>query len=179
MCLLGFAGFLRFSELVNIKRSDLEFFQKYMTIIIPRSKTDVHGSGSELVISRTATDLCPVSMVERYLNAAHILPNSTDYIFRQLSYCKLSNCYRLRNSGPLSYTRAREILLEKLEIIGLDSKRFGLHSLRSGGATAAANAGVIDRMFKKHGRWKSDKAKDGYVHENIDERTSVTKKLGL
>jgi hypothetical protein len=40
--------------------------------------------------------------------------------------------------------------------------------LRSGGATAAAAAGIDDRLFKKHGRWKSDKAKDGYVKENIN-----------
>jgi hypothetical protein len=40
-------------------------------------------------------------------------------------------------------------------------------------------AGVDDRLFKKYGRWKSDKAKDGYVKENIDVRLSVSKNLGL
>ena len=30
--------------------------------------------------------------------------------------------------------------------MGLNSKEFGLHSLRSGGATVAANAGVPDRL---------------------------------
>jgi hypothetical protein len=40
--------------------------------------------------------------------------------------------------------------------------------LRSGGSTAATAAGIDDRLFKKHGRWKSDTAKDGYVKENID-----------
>ena len=28
-----------------------------------------------------------------------------------------------------------------------------------GGASTAANAGVPDRLFKKHGRWKSENAK--------------------
>jgi len=42
----------------------------------------------------------------------------------------------------------------------------GLHNLRSGGATAAATAWVDDR-YKKHGRWKTDYAKDGHVKENI------------
>jgi hypothetical protein len=46
-------------------------------------------------------------------------------------------------------------------------------SLRSGGATAAANAGLSDRLFKKHGRWCSDNAKDGYVHENLHYILSV------
>jgi hypothetical protein len=30
---------------------------------------------------------------------------------------------------------AREILLEKLDILGLDKNNFGLHSLKAGGAT--------------------------------------------
>ena len=44
-----------------------------------------------------------------------------------------------------------------------DIPKIGTHSLRSGGASAAANAGVPDRLFKRHGRWLSDSAKDGYV----------------
>jgi DNA-directed RNA polymerase subunit F len=33
--------------------------------------------------------------------------------------------------------------------------------------------------FKKHGRWRTDKAKDGNVKENISERLSVTQNIGL
>ena len=54
-----------------------------------------------------------------------------------------------------------------------------MHSLRAGGATAAANLGVNDRLFKKHGRWKSEKVKNGYIHENIEAKLIVTKDLGL
>ena len=36
----------------------------------------------------------------------------------------------------------------------------GAHSLRSGGVTADANAGVPDRLFKQHGRWSNESAKD-------------------
>ena len=79
--------------------------------------------------------------------------------------------YRLRKENKcLSYTKTREIVLDAFESIGMDKKRFGLHSLRAGGATAAANAGVKDRLFKKHGRWRSENAKDGYVKDNIKER---------
>ena len=42
---------------------------------------------------------------------------------------------KLRKSGSLRYTRMRELVLEKLTDLGLDTKRFGLHSLRSGGAS--------------------------------------------
>ena len=41
--------------------------------------------------------------------------------------------------------------------------RYGLHGLRARGASAAANNGVPDRLFKRHGRWQSENAKDGYI----------------
>ena len=82
----------------------------------------------------------------------------------------MKNGLKLRESGAISYTRVRELILEKLSAIGLDPKRFGLHSLRSRGASAAANAGVPDRMFKRLGRWRSENAKDGYVKDSLEER---------
>lgn len=45
-------------------------------------------------------------------------------------------------------------MLEAFSVLGYDSKCFGTHFLRAGGATAAANNGVSDRLFKRHGRWK-------------------------
>jgi len=51
----------------------------------------------------------------------------------------------------------------KLDELGFHVVEFGHHSLRAGGAMAAANAGVPDQVFKKHGRWKSESAKDGYI----------------
>ena len=49
-------------------------------------------------------------------------------------------------------------------------------SLKSGDATAAAAAGipVPDRIFKKHGRWKSEKAKDGYIKGRLFKKLSVS-----
>ena len=55
--------------------------------------------------------------------------------------------YTLKGNNPISYTRAREIILDALESIGLDKSKFGLHTLRSGGAAAAASAGISDRLF--------------------------------
>ena len=80
---------------------------------------------------------------------------------------------------PLSYTTVRGHVLELLANIGFDPKEFRLHILRSGGASAAANLGVNDRLFKKHGRWKSDKVKDSYVHEDIESKLSVSSNLVL
>jgi len=76
-------------------------------------------------------------------------------------------------SKPLTASRAGEILKEKSEAIGLDPSKFSSHSFRSGGATSAANLNVPDQLFKVHGRWKSDSAKDGYVSDKVDSRLYV------
>ena len=60
----------------------------------------------------------------------------------------------------------RELFLAKLKDLGVDSSKFGLHSLCASGASAAANAGVADRLFKRHGRWRTESAKDGYVKDS-------------
>ena len=52
-------------------------------------------------------------------------------------------------------------------------------SLRSGGATAASNAGVPDRLFRRRGRAASESAKDGYVQDSLSSRLSVYKALGI
>ena len=85
----------------------------------------------------------------------------------------------LRRGGGLSYSHLRELLLVKIEQLGMDPKQFGMHSFKTGGATAAGNAGVPDRLFKRHGRWRSESAKDGYVKDSVEQRLSVSKSLGV
>ena len=63
--------------------------------------------------------------------------------------------------------------------LGYPADKFGLYSLRAGGAMAAANADVPDRLFKRHGRWKSENAKDGYVDDSVERRLSVSNQIGL
>ena len=38
---------------------------------------------------------------------------------------------------------------------------------------------VQDRLFMRHGRWKSENAKDGYVDDSVQARLSVSKQLDL
>ena len=64
------------------------------------------------------------------------------------------------------------------EAAGLQGN-YGLHSLRAGGASAAANAGVPDRLFKRHGRWRSETAKDGYLKESLSDLLTVSQSLKL
>lgn len=84
----------------------------------------------------------------------------------------------IQKDKPLSYTRSRECITARLrEVVG--NANIGLHSLRAGGATCAANAGVNDRCWKRHGRWKSENSKDRYVCDSLERRLSVSKALAL
>ena len=40
-------------------------------------------------------------------------------------------------------------MLNSLVELGFPKSSYGLHSLRSGGASAAANAGISDRLFRR------------------------------
>ena len=179
LCTLGYAGFLRFSELIALRRCDFEFETTFMRLFIERSKTDIYRDGAWVVIAKTQKSTCPVALCLRYFALAPFDQNSTEYIFRALSFMASEGVYKFRNSSPLSYTRTREIVLSAFESMGLDKQNFGLHSLRARGASAAANSHINDRLFKRHGRWKSEKAKDGYIKDNVDALLSVSKSLGI
>ena len=74
----------------------------------------------------------------------------------------------LASSLPdVALARLRELVLEAFKDIVPDISAIGTHSLRSGGATATANAGVPDRLFKRRGRWASESAKDGYLQDSL------------
>ena len=161
MCFVGFAGFFRFSELINIRRNDIIFYGKYLKIFIERSKTDKYRKGTWIFIAKTCRETCPVSTLRKYLKGLKLSPSSNDYIFKAFCYRK-KNEYtpkKKHTKKPLSYSQTREIVLEASEKIGLPQNKFGLHTLRSGGATSAANIGVKDSLFKKHGHWESEKNK--------------------
>ena len=60
----------------------------------------------------------------------------------------------MREYGKISYTCLRSLYLRKLQSLGFLAQEFGLHSMRSGGATAAANANVPDHIVKRHRKKK-------------------------
>ena len=149
MCVFSFMGFLRYSEVSNLRMSDIVIHDSYMAIfinIVKRKK-----------VKRTFTEI-EIGFTQQNQN---------------------SNQRKREKDVHICYTTAIENVLDALNKIDLNSKKFGLHSLRSGGATTASNLGVSNRLFQKHGRWKSERVKNRYVHENIPVLLQVTKNLGL
>ncbi|XP_033731784.1 uncharacterized protein LOC117321479 [Pecten maximus] len=177
MILLSFSGFLRYNELSNLHCSDVKLSESYFTLVVRKSKTDQYRFGSEIVISKGETTACPYDMLMKYIRIARIDIESDDFLFKPI-YRSGSVCGLIHKNKPLSYTGAKEAILKRLNFVS-EGKNFGLHSLRSGGASMAANNGVNDRCFKRHGRWRSESSKDGYIADSIERRLNVTQKLGI
>ena len=180
ICSLGFAGFFRYDELSNIAPSHLEFFPDHLRVFVPRAKNDIYREGNYVYIKRLGNKYCPVALLEGYISMCGIELSSSVALFRPVRFFKSTNTYKL-HGVTLSYTRCREIFKECLKEIGVNHKLYGLHSLRSGGATSAVshNPNLSERVLKLHGRWKSDTAKDMYILEDISKRLQVTSQLGL
>ena len=95
--------------------------------------------------------------------------DSDVFIFSYLSATR--NGYVLRKDGKhLSYSNMRMLFLEAFKPHVSDINQYCLHLLASGGASDAANRGIPDMMFKRHGRWLSESAKDGIIKDSVEER---------
>ena len=79
---VSFIGFLRFSELSNLKRSDFILHNTHMSIFIEKSKTDIYRKGHWLYFAKPNSDLCPLDLTKRYFVLAGSDKQCNKYIFR-------------------------------------------------------------------------------------------------
>jgi hypothetical protein len=84
MCLVGYAGFLRYNEIANLKMCNLNIFYTYISLNIESSKTDIYRRGNNVIISKTNSSTCPVSWFLRYIELADLKLNSGSVHF---SFC--------------------------------------------------------------------------------------------
>ncbi|PFX25561.1 Integrase/recombinase xerD-like [Stylophora pistillata] len=178
MALLAYAGFLKFDELSNRRLKDVIPHSTNFELFIESSKTDQYREGAVVQIVKTSTDLCPWANLVKYLSQAKlVLPSSLnggdDFLFGNIQ--TKSGTQFVRAGSKISYTRCREISVsKKFADVDLDRASFSWHSFRSGGASSAANGGISDRMLKRHGRWRSENVKDGYVADSLESRLAMT-----
>ena len=94
------------------------------------------------MLAKTGHVSCPFNLLRRYVSAANLDLSSSLPFFRSLYFHKATSIYGLRSAG-VSYSRMREIVLQAFVELGYQNNLFGLHSLRAGGASAAANSQVL------------------------------------
>jgi len=156
---LGFAGFLRCSELLRLKRSDVHFAAGALHLYIRGAKTDKFNKGQRVTIGASGCTTCPVAALRLYMDR-YVPPSPDSWLFCTISGASLS-------TTPLAYSRCLELIKEAIAAIGLNPAAYGTHSMRRGGATAAAAAGVSDRRIQVHGRRKSVSARNLYIVDSF------------
>lgn len=187
--LLCFLGFLRYSDAVSILVHEdlLKFIRspsgsgyEGMLIFIPKSKTDQSWKGAWVAIGATGGALCPVTLTRALLTRGrYVTSHSNQFVdcgplLRAVSVAPRGHidypgfvlAQTTSDRGPiagLTHASSR-VLLSKA---GIDIP-FGLHSLRSGGATAANLAGIPSTLICQHGRWKLGRTMEDHYLKTHD-----------
>lgn len=177
MVVLCFTGFLRIEEILEARIQHLVFFQDRVEITLPRCKNDQIREGNVVPIARLDSAYCPVALSEKFINlcGTSTIPNA--YLLPRMVNCKTG--LKAHTSRGISYTTARESFKEYMKLVSPDVHTFSTHSMRAGGASEAASSGIDGRLISKHGRWKTTKARDGYIKDSIENRLKITRALGL
>ena len=71
-CLVGYAGFFRYSDLANIRACDVKISSSFCRIFLESSKIDQLREGAWVIIARSILVTCPVKALERYIGASEM-----------------------------------------------------------------------------------------------------------
>ena len=166
--LVGFSGGFRRNEIVSLDYDDLEFVSEGIKIKLKRSKTDQFGQGSLKGLPYFENSrFCPVVSLQKWIKISNI---NSGPLFR-----------RFKKGSNLSENRLTDqsvalLIKEYLELAGIDSKNYSGHSLRSGFATSAAEAGVEERNIMAMTGHKSPEMVRRYIKEaNIFKNNALNK----
>ena len=155
--LIGFSGGFRRNEIVSLDYEDLDFVPEGLKITIRKSKTDQFGEGSIKALPYfDRSQYCPVVSLKRWIEISKI---KSGPVFRRfVKGLKLSK-------NRLTDQTVALIIKEYLNLAGIDSKDYSGHSLRSGFATTAAEAGVEERSIMAMTGHKSPEMVRRYIKE--------------
>jgi len=166
--LLGFSGGFRRNEIVTLDYDDLDFVQEGLKINLKRSKTDQFGEGTVKGLPYfNNTQYCPVVSIQKWLEISKI---KTGPLFR-----------RFIKGSKLSEKRLTDqtialIIKKYLELAGINSENYSGHSLRSGFATSAAEAGAEERSIMTMTGHKSTEMVRRYIKEaNLFKNNALNK----
>jgi site-specific recombinase XerD len=166
--LIGFSGGFRRNEIVALDYDDLNFVPEGVKIDIRRSKTDQFGEGSVKALPYfDNSKYCPVVSLKKWISISKI--NSGSLFRRFLKGSKLSE-------KRLTDQTVALLIKEYLQLAGIDSKNYSGHSLRSGFATSAAEAGAEERSIMAMTGHKSTEMVRRYIKEaNLFKNNALNK----
>ena len=68
LCIFLFMRFLRYSEVSNLRMSDIVIHDFYMAIFIEKSKTDIYRNENWLYPAKLKSKLCPITLLRSISN---------------------------------------------------------------------------------------------------------------
>jgi integrase len=170
LILLGFAGAFRRSELAQLRLADITETEDGLRVVLRQSKTDQEGEGFIKGIPYGHEyKTCPVRAWQAWQAVAGITDG--------LAFRSLTRHSKLGTS--LSDRAVAEIIKRRAKAAGLEYTDFSGHSLRAGLATAAAQAGVSERVIAKQTGHKSLPVLRGYIREGSLFTENAAAKVGL
>jgi integrase len=178
MIVTAYFGFMRINKLLNIRRCNVSIHKTHIEILLPQAKTDQLRQGRVVFIAKLNNDECPVDLLMLYAKLAgfKLEQKSNAFLFARCIF-KQKRLSLFNVTTQMSYNNARDIVKNKVSQIQLDPRLYSTHSMRSGGATSAAQAGTSERLLQLHGRWACPTSKDRYIKESLDARLQVSKNL--
>ena len=168
LMLIGFGGGFRRTELISINHEDLEFVDEGVKITVRRSKTDQYGQGMIKGLPYFSNEIyCPVNNLKKWLEASEI---KTGPIFRRFAKGSSLTEHRLTDQSVVL------IIKNCLRLAGIANENYSGHSLRSGFATVAADAGADERSIMAMTGHKSTQMVRRYIREaNIFKNNALNK----
>ena len=167
---LGFCGFFRYDDLAHIRVGGITMSSDgaSMEIFMESGKND-HRQGSHILLSATDSYACPVQLTALLIQNAGRVDGSRPL----LPAASVHEGQKVYDSTPTSNQSLRKGVVEVFQEVGFP--KFGLHSLRAGGATLAANSGILIRLWMEHGGWRSFESAVGYVKTSSEVMAKVSK----
>jgi site-specific recombinase XerD len=166
--LIGFSGGFRRNEIVSLDYEDLDFVAEGLKISLRRSKTDQFGEGFTKALPYfDSPQYCPVVSLKKWIEISKITSGS---VFRRFSKGSKLSKKRLTDQSVAL------LIKEYLKLAGIENKNYSGHSLRSGFATSAAEAGVEERSIMAMTGHKSTEMVRRYIKEaNLFKNNALNK----
>lgn len=169
--LLGFSMLLRVSEYVALPNSNHHFRSQdvvfsyidgstrashsvladdwpqitKVTFLVRSAKNDIHGHGNKMIFARRSLDsknaVCLCKVAFDWAVRAQLLQGDAFLSYRQ--------------QWLVTYSDINHAVKSAATLAGLPQARFSSHSLRYGGASALAAAGMSHHGIQLYGRWHS------------------------
>ncbi len=174
----------RFSEINDLTTSDLTFVEKpvpRLEIYISRSKTDQFGTGNTKTVYSLTNDpvMCPVNLTKRFLQRLAQYNQVTPYVGFLQPRVHFDVEQQIQIALPhqkICYTSCLDNSKELLAKLGIEG-RFGEHSGRRGGATAAADNGASLAEIQTLGNWKDPRSASKYIDQSESQKEKITRLL--